>query len=103
MSAGRGRSTGSTRVWRNRLGRRLPLAAKLYLISTVLAAIALVGVSTAIVQPELTQEIIITAVVLGLISLLLEFIDFPLLISGDTSFSTVAYMAMVVMLPFPLP
>jgi hypothetical protein len=53
--------------------------------------------------PTFTHRVIITAIILGLISLLLEFIDFPLVITGETSFSTVAYMAMVFMLPFPLP
>jgi hypothetical protein len=85
------------------LGRSLPLAAKLYLGATTLAALGLVVVASALVRPEITEEVIVTAIVLGLISLVLEFIDFPLLISGDTSFSTVAYMAMVFMLPFPLP
>jgi hypothetical protein len=85
------------------LGRGLPLAARIYLTSVALAAAGLVVVSTITVRPELTRTILITALVLGISSLILEFIDFPLLISGDTSFSTVAYMAMVFLLPFPLP
>ncbi|HUG14050.1 MAG TPA: HD-GYP domain-containing protein [Thermomicrobiales bacterium] len=67
-----------------------------------MAAAALVVVSVAVVPIELTRTIIITAIVLGLISMILELIDFPLLIGGETSFSTVAYMAMVFLLPFPL-
>jgi hypothetical protein len=85
------------------LDRSLPLSAKLYLCGTTLAALGLMVGSVIAVKPEMTNEVLITALVLGLFSLLLEFIDFPLLISGETSFSTVAYVAMVFLLPFPLP
>lgn len=85
------------------MGRGLPFVARLYLTSVALAAAGLILLSTVMVEIDLTRDIIITAIVLGIISLILEFIDFPLLISGDTSFSTVAYMAMVFLLPFPLP
>jgi len=63
----------------------------------------LAGVSFAIVPPSIDREIIITTIVLGLLSLVLEFIDFPQLIQSDNSFSTVTYIAMVFMLPSPLP
>jgi hypothetical protein len=85
------------------LNRSLPITAKLYLLGATLAAIGLIASSVLLVDVDLTRKVLITALVLGLFSLLLEFIDFPLLISGETSFSTVAYMAMVFLLPFPLP
>lgn len=85
------------------MNQGLPLAAKLYLTSVALAAAALVGASVLTVPIELTRSVIITALVLGLISMALELIDFPLLIGGETSFSTVAYVTMVFLLPFPLP
>jgi hypothetical protein len=52
---------------------------------------------------ELTRTVVITALVLGLTSMVLELVDFPLLIGGENSFSTAAYVAMVFLLPFPLP
>jgi hypothetical protein len=72
-------------------------------LGVTLAALGLIASSTFIVNHEITRDILIAALTLGIISLILEFVDFPLLISGDTSFSTVAYIAMVFMLPFPLP
>jgi hypothetical protein len=85
------------------LGQGLPFAARLYLTTVALTAAAFVITSFLVVPVELTRTIIITAIILGLTSLILEFIEFPLLIGGETSFSTVAYMAMVFLLPFPLP
>src|SRR5690606_23310981 len=56
------------------------------------------------VQPEITRGVIVTAIVLTAFSLVFELgINFPLLIKGSTSFSTVTYMAMIFLLPFPLP
>jgi hypothetical protein len=81
----------------------LPRIARLYIVGLAVIASAMLASAFALVPLELTQRIVITAGVLTVLSLLLEFIDFPLLISGGTSFSTVAYMAMVFMLPFPLP
>lgn len=79
-------------------------AAKLYAYGAALAALAFIVLSFVVARPELTREIIITAVILAIISLVLEFgVDFRLLISGSTSFSTVSYVAMIFMLPFPLP
>jgi hypothetical protein len=85
------------------LRRGFELAAKLYVITSVALAFSLIAVSLVTVRPDLDREIILTAVVLGLLSLILEFIDFPLLIGGATSFSTVTFIAMVFMLPYPLP
>lgn len=85
------------------MGRGLPFIARLYLTTVALTAAAFVIISLLIVPLDLTRAIIITALILGLSSLILEFIDFPLLIGGETSFSTVAYTAMVFLLPFPLP
>jgi hypothetical protein len=79
------------------------LFAKLYALGATILAAILLGASLLIDRPVIDRDILITAAVLGLISLLLEFIDFPLLIGGATSFSTVTYIAMVFMLPFPLP
>ncbi|HEX5164317.1 MAG TPA: HD-GYP domain-containing protein [Thermomicrobiales bacterium] len=79
------------------------LVAKLYALGATILALALLGASLLTSWPVIDRDILITAAVLGVISLLLEFIDFPLLIGGATSFSTVAYIAMVFMLPFPLP
>ncbi|CAN5223019.1 HD-GYP domain-containing protein [soil metagenome] len=75
-----------------------------YLLSVALTAIAFVSVSSISFSPEFTRDVIVTALLLSVISLALELsITFPLLINGGTSFSTVAYMAMIFMLPFPLP
>lgn len=79
-------------------------AAKLYAYGAALVALAFIAVSFILADPDLTREVIITAVILAVISLVLEFgVDFRLLISGSTSFSTVSYVAMIFMLPFPLP
>jgi hypothetical protein len=85
------------------LSRHLPSAARIYLGGLALAASTFATISAVVVDVNLTETMLVTAVVLGLFSLLLEFIDFPLMINGDTSFSTVAYMAMIFMLPFPVP
>jgi hypothetical protein len=79
------------------------LIAKLYILGATTLALILLATSLITGQLVVDREILLTAAVLGLISLLLEFIDFPLLIGGATSFSTVTYIAMVFMLPFPLP
>lgn len=85
-------------------GRARITMRNVYIIAVALAAIAFVGVASFIVSPEITRGVIITAVLLSIVSLALEIgIAFPLLISGATSFSTVTYMAMIFMLPFPLP
>ena len=76
----------------------LPRIARLYVFGLAALAIATLAGAFTFVPLELTQRIVITAAVLTVLSLLLEFIDFPLLISGGTSFSTVTYMAMVFML-----
>ena len=77
---------------------------QLYILAVALIAVALVGISRAVVSPDLTRDVIVTTLVLSAISLALESsITFPLLISGSTSFSTVTYMAMIFMLPFPVP
>lgn len=69
----------------------------------VIAATFLI-MAVLLVRPDLTREVIIAIIVLGTVSLILELgIDFPLLISGSTSFSTVSYMAMIFLLPFPIP
>ncbi len=83
--------------------RRYGSAASIYILFTTLLACGLLGISLIIEQPTVDRELIITAAVLGLVSLILEFIDFPLLIGGATSFSTVTFIAMVFMLPFPYP
>ncbi len=75
-----------------------------YIMAVALAAIAFVSVASFVVSPEITRSVIITAVLLSVVSLALEIgIAFPLLISGATSFATVTYMAMIFMLPFPVP
>jgi hypothetical protein len=85
------------------LRRGFGFAAKLYVAIVVALAVGLIGVSLATVELDLDRQIILTAVVLGFVSLLLELIDFPLLIGGSTSFSTVTFIAMVFLLPYPLP
>ncbi len=40
---------------------------------------------------------------LAVLSLALEFVEFPLLIGGQTSFSTVTFVVIIFLLPFPLP
>ncbi|RIK39751.1 MAG: hypothetical protein DCC58_14840 [Chloroflexi bacterium] len=81
----------------------LPTPAKLYLNAVAFAAMAFVAISLLLVRPELTREVIITFLILSILSLILEFVAFPLLVDGDTSFSTVAYVATIFLLPFPLP
>ena len=82
--------------------RSFPVSAIIFILTLTAATVALLGTSLFIVDVELTRSVLVTAVVLGLASLALEFIDFPLVIGGETSFSTVAYMAMVFMLPYPI-
>lgn len=85
--------------WRARITLR-----HVYIFTVALVAVVFVGVAAVSVSPELTQSIIITTILLSITSLALEIgISFPLLISGATSFSTVTYMAMIFMLPFPIP
>jgi hypothetical protein len=85
------------------LHRGLGIAARLYVIVVAALAIGLLSVSLLTVDMELDRQLLLTAAVLGLVSLLLEFIDFPLLIDGTTSFSTVTFIAIIFLLPFPLP
>jgi signal transduction histidine kinase len=81
----------------------LPTPAKLYLNAVVFIAAVFVAVSLILVRPEITREVLLTFVILSILSLILEFVAFPLLVDGDTSFSTVAYVATIFLLPFPLP
>lgn len=84
--------------------RSLDFKRRAYIALTASLAVLFVGLSLFEVRPEITQGVIVTAIILTIISLVFEFgIAFPLLISGSTSFSTVSYMAMIFMLPFPLP
>lgn len=85
------------------LDRSLPFAARVYLAVVALSAVALIGISLATVDVDLTRRVFVMAIVLGVISLVLEYVEFPLEISGDTSFSTVAHTATVFLLPFPIP
>lgn len=85
-------------------GRALITTRNAYVGSVALIAILFIGISTFTVSPELTRDIIFATIVLSTVSLALELgITFPLLIAGATSFSTVAYVAMIFMLPFPIP
>jgi hypothetical protein len=81
----------------------LPTPAKLYLNAVALVAAVFVVVSLVLVRPEITSNVLLTFVVLSILSLVLEFVAFPLLIDGDNSFSTVTYIASIFLLPFPLP
>lgn len=70
---------------------------------TVLA-VAFLTASFSLVPVEITTGLLLTAAALGILSLIFEVgIAFPLLINGATSFSTVTFMAMVFLLPFPTP
>ena len=69
----------------------------------IFSAAALIGISLATVDVDLTRRIFVMAIALGMISLILEYVEFPLEISGETSFSTVAHTATVFLLPFPIP
>lgn len=67
-------------------------------------AIAFLATSFSLVSVEVTTGLLITAALLGILSLIFEVgIAFPLLIHGATSFSTVTFMAMIFLLPFPTP
>lgn len=80
------------------------LKCRAYIGLVAVAALALLTISLVTTPIELTTELIIIAVVLGILSLIFEVgISFPLLITGATSFSTVTFMAMIFLLPFPLP
>lgn len=84
--------------------RILDIKRNSYIILTAVAAALFVAISFYAVQPEVTRSVIVTAIVLTAFSLVFELgINFPLLIKGSTSFSTVSYMAMIFLLPFPLP
>lgn len=75
-----------------------------YVVGVALVAVAFIGVASTMATPEFTRSVIITTLLLSISSLALEIgITFPLLINGATSFSTVTYMAMIFMLPFPIP
>jgi hypothetical protein len=85
-------------------GRAILTPRNIYVWSIAITAVLFIAASTAISAPDLTRNIIIITVILSTVSLVLEMgITFPLLIAGATSFSTVAYVAMIFMLPFPLP
>lgn len=81
----------------------LPTPAKLALNAVAFLAAVFVATSFILIRPELTQEVLITFIVLSIVSLVLEFVAFPMLVDGDSSFSTVAYVATIFLLPFPLP
>lgn len=67
-------------------------------------ALAFLVASFSLVPVEVTTALLVTAALLGILSLIFEVgIAFPLLINGATSFSTVTFMAMVFLLPFPTP
>ena len=67
-------------------------------------AVAFLVTSFSLVPVEVTTALLVTAALLGILSLIFEVgIAFPLLINGATSFSTVTFMAMVFLLPFPTP
>ena len=67
-------------------------------------ATAFLTASFSLVPVEVTTGLVVTAVLLGVLSLIFEVgVAFPLLINGSTSFSTVTFMAMVFLLPFPTP
>ncbi len=75
-----------------------------YVAAVAIAAIAFLGASFALVPIEITTALLVTAALLGILSLIFEVgIAFPLLIHGATSFSTVTFMAMIFLLPFPTP
>lgn len=85
-------------------GRALLTPRNIYVWCIALTAVLFIVASVLIASPELTRSIILTTIILSTVSLALEMgITFPLLIAGATSFSTVAYVAMIFMLPFPLP
>jgi hypothetical protein len=65
------------------LGRERDHIIRLYVACVTAAAVALLAGSFLAGFPPIDRQIIITAIVLGVISLLLEFIDFPLLIGGN--------------------
>lgn len=75
----------------------------MYLAVVILCAVVLIGVSLALVDVDLAWRMLLMAITLGTISLFLEYVEFPLEISGGTSFSTVVQTATVFLLPFPIP
>ncbi len=80
------------------------LKCRVYIALVAVLALSFLIVSFATVPVELTTEIVVIAAVLVILSLIFEIgIAFPLLITGATSFSTVTFMAMIFLLPFPLP
>ncbi len=84
--------------------RRLKLQRYAYVLTTGLIAVIFLVFSALSFQPELTRTVITAAVILGMVSLILESgIRFNLTVAGVTSFSTVSYMAMIFVLPYPLP
>jgi putative nucleotidyltransferase with HDIG domain len=73
-------------------------------VVSIAAAVFLVCSLLFFEPPAFTREVVIAVLVLSAVSFFLELgIDFRLLISGSTSFSTVSYMAMIFLLPFPIP
>lgn len=85
-------------------GRALITTRNVYVCSIALIALLFIGISSIAVSPDITRDIVFTTAILSTVSLALEMgITFPLLIAGATSFSTIAYVAMIFMLPFPVP
>ncbi len=75
-----------------------------YVATVAALAIAFLTASFSLVPVEVTTGLLVTAALLAILSLIFEVgIAFPLLINGTTSFSTVTFMAMVFLLPFPTP
>jgi len=85
------------------LQRGLGFAAKLYVACVAALATGLLTASFMSVDADWGRDVLITAAVLSILSLALEFIEFPLLIGGQTSFSTVTFVVIIFLLPFPLP
>lgn len=77
---------------------------QIYVLIVAALSAALVVASFVLVPPTMTQDVLLRLAALLILAFIFELgVAFPLLIQGSTSFSTVPYMAMVFMLPFPLP
>ena len=83
--------------------RGFRFAAKIYMTCVAILGSGFLAASLITVDTDWDRQILLAAAVLGLLSLALEFIEFPLLIGGQTSFSTVTFVAIIFLLPFPLP
>lgn len=85
-------------------GRGRDLKRRLYVGTVVTSAVLFILGSFIFYPPALDQDTLIRLALLIALSLAFELgVSFPLFIQGSTSFSTVSYMAMIFMLPFPLP